>query len=312
MRAERGSVSLVIRCFNEQEHIGALLESLQHQTLRPREIIIVDSGSTDGTLGVVSRFPCLVVHIAPDEFTFGRSLNHGCRAASGDILAFASAHVLPINARWLEELVEPFVTPEVALVYGRQIGNAATRFSEHQVFLKHFPEQSDPDQQGPFCNNANAAIRRTLWERHPYDESLTGLEDLAWGKWARSEGYRLVYRAEAGIIHIHDETAAQIQRRYRREAIALRRIFPDSHMSLLEMFRFLFHSIVVDLRAAWRAQRLLWVLGDILAFRCMQYVGTYGGLHQRSPMTHEMLMRYYYPAHRPIPPRPDGTESQRK
>jgi len=289
-------VSVVIRCFNERRHIGNLLDALRRQTHTPHEVIVVDSGSTDGTLDIVRAHPCRLLQIDPADFTFGRSLNVGCAAATGDVLVIASAHVLPRREDWLARLVAPFAAPDVALVYGRQTGNDLTRFSEHQVFQKHFPPRSDDDQVGPFCNNANAAIRRALWEQHPYDESLTGLEDLAWGKWALSQGHRLVYSAEAEIIHIHDERAPEVYRRYRREAIALRRVVPDSHLSLWEMVRFLTHSVALDLKAAWRTGRLHRVLPQVLVYRAMQYLGTYSGLHYRSPVTHELIMRFYYPA----------------
>jgi glycosyltransferase involved in cell wall biosynthesis len=291
------TISVVIRCFNERKHIGNLLEALGRQRVRAHEIIVVDSGSTDGTLDVVRQFPARIVRISPEEFTFGRSLNRGCAAATGEILVFASAHVLPVNDAWLAQLAAPFRDAEVGLVYGRQVGNGTTSFSEHQVFAKHYPPRSDFDQQAPFCNNANCAVRRSLWEQHQYDELLSGLEDLAWAKWLKALGGRIVYNADGGIIHIHEETARQTMRRYRREAIALRRVFPDSHMSLLEMLRFLVYSIGIDVKAAVRAGRLGSVLADILVYRTVQYVGTYLGLHQRSAVTHQMIMRYYYPAH---------------
>ena len=86
-------LSIVIRCYNEEEHIGRLLSGIMQQTVKDVEVVIVDSGSTDATLSIASRYPVRVVHIAPQEFSFGRSLNRGCAAATGDILVFASAHV---------------------------------------------------------------------------------------------------------------------------------------------------------------------------------------------------------------------------
>src|SRR5687767_8504171 len=126
----------------------------------------------------------------------------------------ASAHVVPCGDDWLAQLTSPFADPRVALVYGRQVGDEQTKFSEQQLFTKQFPPQSNADQRTPFCNNANAAIRRRLWGEHPYDEALSGLEDLAWAKWVVERGYRIAYSAEAAVIHIHDESPAQIKRRY--------------------------------------------------------------------------------------------------
>ncbi|MFO7145096.1 family 2 glycosyl transferase, partial [Arthrospira sp. PCC 8006] len=189
--------SLVIRCYNEEQHIDRLLSGIMQQTLIDREIIIVDSGSTDATVSIASRYPVKIVSIRPEDFSFGRALNLGCRAASGDIIVIASAHVYPLYKDWLENLLYPFQRPEVALVYGRQRGNEITKYSEHQVFAKWFPETPDPSQMHPFCNNANAAIRRQVWEKLPYDETLTGLEDLDWAKRAQRLGYQIAYQPEA-------------------------------------------------------------------------------------------------------------------
>jgi len=116
-------ISVVIRCFNEERHIGRLLTGLLKQTLRPQQIILVDSGSTDATLAIASRFPVEIHAIEPEAFSFGRSLNIGCQAASGDLVAVVSAHVYPIYDTWLEELTAPFADSEVALTYGRQEGD---------------------------------------------------------------------------------------------------------------------------------------------------------------------------------------------
>lgn len=300
MSSDAETVSIIIRCFNEERHIGTLLEQVYRQSGPEPQVIVVDSGSTDGTLDIVSRFPAQLVRVSPSKFTFGYSLNQGCRRATGTYLVFASAHVVPRGHDWLRSLIEPFTDPHVALVYGRQVGDRRTRFSEHQLFAKQFPQQSNANQQSPFCNNANAAIRRSLWLEHPYDEALSGLEDLAWGKWAVERGHRIAYSAEAAIVHIHEESPAQIKRRHMREALALKQIFPDSHVTLWEFAALLLSNVGRDVVSAVRQGRILSVFGDILTFRAMQYWGTYRGMNYRSPLTHELITKFYYP--RPLAP----------
>ena len=148
------------------------------------------------------------------------------------IIVIASAHVYPVYPDWLESLAAPFDDPQVALAYGKQRGSRASRFSEHQVFAHWFPDESTPRQAHPFCNNANAAIRRSLWEINPYDETLTGLEDMAWARWAIEAGHVIAYTAEAEIVHVHHETPRQVYNRYRREAMAFKRIFPEERFGL--------------------------------------------------------------------------------
>src|SRR3954454_6292277 len=113
-------VSLVVRCFNEEAHIGRLLTGAIRQTQPPDEIIVVDSGSTDATLAIASAFDVKVVHIAPGTFSFGGALNRGMETAEGDVAVFASAHVYPVYDTWIERLVEPFEDETIALAYGRQ------------------------------------------------------------------------------------------------------------------------------------------------------------------------------------------------
>lgn len=288
-------VSIVVRCFNEEAHIGRLLDGIMHQTVPDREIIVVDSGSTDGTLEVVARFPARVLHIEPEAFSFGRSLNIGCRAASGEFIAVASAHVYPVFDDWLEQLLAPFADPLVAVAYGRQRGDAGTKYSERQVFASWYPAQSDRAQTHPFCNNANAAVRRSVWERWPYDEELTGLEDLDWAKRVLAQGMRVAYVAEAEVIHVHRETWRQIFLRYRREAIAMRRIFPHERFGLWDVVRFWSRNVASDYAHARRDRELAAQLGSIPLFRLMQFWGTYRGFAQRGPIPAALRRTFYYP-----------------
>ncbi len=151
--------SIVIRCYNEKKHIGRLLHGLMQQTVKKLEIIVVDSGSADGTLAIASRYPVKILNIRPEEFSFGRSLNRGCADARAPYIVIASAHVYPIYKDWVAQLLSAFDNPRVGLVYGKQRGGETTKFSEHQVFARWFPEKSENAQDHPFCNNANAAIR---------------------------------------------------------------------------------------------------------------------------------------------------------
>ena len=289
------TVSIVIRCLNEEEHIGRLLAGIRRQTLQPIEIIIVDSGSTDATLEIASRFSVRILSIEPESFSFGRSLNLGCEAALGEITVIVSAHVYPVYDTWLEELVTGFDDPEVALIYGRQRGDEGARYSERQIMEQWFPARSSRRQEHPFCNNANAAIRRAVWERFPYNEELTGLEDLDWAKRARESGHHISYAAEAPVIHVHRETWGQIINRYRREAIAQRHIYGETRIGLGGAVALAGFNIVMDYYHAARERVLFRNLAAIPAFRSAQFWGTYRGFAQRGPVPSLLKRRFYYP-----------------
>lgn len=288
-------VSIIIRCFNEEKHIGNLINSIKSQAYDNYEIVIVDSGSTDSTIDIVKNYPVKIIRIKPEEFTFGFSLNRGCEAAKGNYLVLASAHVLPFDDKWLDELIRPFKNPDVSVVYGRQIGNNVTKFSEHQVFAQQFPGISNFAQTTPFCNNANCAVRRSIWKDYLYDESLTGLEDLDFGNKVIKNGKLIAYNADAAVYHMHEESAEEIFNRYKREAIALKRIFPDSHLYLLECLYLWLSNLMLDVLRAIKNHKFMRNFSDIIIFRTMQYFGTYSGIHVRSELTREMLMKFYYP-----------------
>lgn len=287
--------SLVIRCFNEEKHIGSLLAGIMSQSVKEVEIILVDSGSTDETLSIAAQYPVKVLHITPEDFSFGHSLNIGCAETCADIIVLASAHVYPVYKDWLEHLTAPFVDPEVALVYGKQRGASDAWYSEQQIYRKWFPDLSIAEQNHPFCNNANAAIRRSLWETLPYNTELTGLEDLEWAKRQFDAGYKIVYSAEAEIVHVHDEQASQIFNRYRREAIAFKKIYPDKNFSIMDcLFLFAANSFSDFCHACRDGVSLRKLLG-IPLFRFMQFWGTYQGYSQKGAVTQALAERFYYP-----------------
>jgi rhamnosyltransferase len=299
--------SIIIRAYNEEVHIRRLLTGITEQTIKNVQIILVDSGSTDRTIEQTNGFPVEVVHIPPQEFSFGRSLNLGISHATADLVVMASAHVYPVYPDWLETLLRPFEDSKVALSYGKQRGSPTTHFSENQIFRHWYPEVSTLRQATPFCNNANAAIRRSLWQEHAYDENLPGLEDLAWGKWAQEQGYTISYVADSEIIHVHNESESGIFNRYRREGMAFKQIYPQEHFRRRDVFRLFWHNSTNDIRVAIQEKSLVKNLGKILRFRWAQFSGTYQGYKQSGPLTWRLKQAFYYP-HRMVV----GEESPKK
>ena len=298
MIAKRGKapqVSIIIRSFNEERHLGALLESIQKQDFQNFEMILVDSGSVDGTLDIAKKFPIQIEHIKSEDFTFGRSLNQGIAAARGEIVVMVSAHVLPTSKAWLSHLIEAFSEPSVAISYGMQRGGLGSKFSEDQHWRHWFPNRSNFDQEQAFCNNANSAIRRSLWKKQAYDEQLTGLEDIAWAAWAKEEGYKIAYVAEAEVAHLHDEKPRQVINRHMREAIALKQILPKSKFTFLNFLSFVGRKSMADMASALRQHVFIKEAMGIFAFRLRQYWGTYRGYQQRGPLSNESMQAFYFP-----------------
>lgn len=287
--------AIVIRAFNEEHHLGRLLEGISHQSVKDVQIVLVDSGSTDRTVDIAQSHGATIVHIKPQDFTFGRSLNLGINAAEAELVIIASAHIYPVYPDWIEEMLKPFDDPSVALVYGKQRGVPGSHFSERQIFNHWYGEVSIPSQEHPFCNNANSAIRKSLWEQNQFNESLPGLEDLAWAKWALDKHYHIAYVAHAEIKHVHQESWQGIKKRYLREGMAFKSIYPQEHFTFFEFIRTFLKNVFSDFAAASRDGVLLKEWRNIVRFRWQQFHGTYLGYKRSGPLTWQLKQSFYYP-----------------
>ena len=290
-------VSFIIRTLNEGLHLGSLLQGIKEQKIDDLEyeIILIDSGSTDRTLNIAESYNCHILHISRDEFSFGRSLNMGCEAASGDILVIISGHCVPADQNWLQNLCQPILDDVAEYTYGRQIGASESQFSECQIFSKYYPEKDNHLDHDFFCNNANAAIQRSAWEAHYFDEDITGLEDMELAKRLISNEGRVRYVPKSTVIHYHDENWAQVKRRFEREAIALKKIMPQVHVSRFDTIRYVFSSIFNDWRRAWQEKVWSDKALDIVLYRFNQYFGAYNGNHEHRELSRKEKEKYFFP-----------------
>ena len=269
--------SIVIRTYNEEKHIGNLLRGISKQDYKDYEIIVVDSGSNDKTLEIAKQFKVKTISIESRDFTWGYALNVGCSESQGKCLVFASAHVLPVDNQWLSNMIAPFKDEKVAMVYGRQTHVEQSKFSEKRDFKKFFSESDiNPNVPVDYANNANAAIRRSLWDDKHFDEYLFGLEDVDWAREMIKQGFVVRYEPKAAIHHIHNEQWPQVFNRYRREAIAAFRIGlkhpPQAELGFFHLFK----NLVADFLSStpnWSPKRL----EEILRFRYYQWKGSRQG-----------------------------------
>ncbi len=155
-------------------------------------------------------------------------------------------------------------------------------------------------QRNPFCNNANAAIRQDLWQELPYDEDLTGLEDTDWAKKIMAKGYKISYSASSEIIHVHNESSSQTYNRYRREAIAMKSIFPSETLSIWDFVRLFACNVIQDWYEALRARKLMKNICSIFTFRLMQFSGARKGFKQNKPVASDLKQTFYYPCNSTI------------
>jgi len=210
------NASIVIRAKNEAKDIGDTLDSIFQQVLVPQfEVIVVDSGSTDRTLEIARQYPTRIIEIPAESFTYGRALNIGIKAASGDQVVALSAHSLPTDKTWLANLLEPFTDPTVGAVYGRHVPRSnATHFELFGMWLSGVTSDKPRRQQRDMMfSNANGAYRRQLALQHPFDEKIPGAEDLAWADWIERQGWVVCYQPTAAVYHSHGESLGRLMQR---------------------------------------------------------------------------------------------------
>jgi rhamnosyltransferase len=178
-------------------------------------VVVVDSGSTDGTQAIVERFPTTLIQIQPEDFTYGYALNLGVANVDAEIVATLSAHSLPANPDWLEQLIEPFAQPRVAGVYGRQFPRSNATILELVGMRLTGVLGGQPRllTTRPLFSNANGAFRRSLWLEHPFDEDIRGAEDIAWVRTMQERGYAIAYQPRAAVFHSHGEPLGKHLRR---------------------------------------------------------------------------------------------------
>lgn len=290
-------VSIIIRTLDEEQHLQALLEAIESQEISGAEVetVVVDSGSADRTLEIAEEYGCRIEQIPRESFSFGNSLNQGCARSRGDVLVFVSGHCVPCDSNWLAELVQPIRENRAHYVYGRQLPGPETRFSEAQLFARQYPEDSDIPQKGIFCNNANAALRRDVWEKFSFSSDCLGLEDMELAKRIISAGHAIGYQASARVFHHHDERWKEVRWRFEREALALQDIMPDVHIGPLDFARYFVSAVLHDLAEARAQGRAIRSLGEIGCFRWQQYLGSYRGNHKQRVLSRHNKDQYFYP-----------------
>jgi rhamnosyltransferase len=194
-------ISIIIRTKNEEKWITLCLNKVFSQTIKDIEVIIVDNNSLDYTLELAKKFPVKVIKIS--NFTPGKAINDGVRASTGEYFVCLSAHCIPKHEKWLENLLRNFKNPNIAGVYGKQEALPFSSDTDKRDLLITFGLDHRIQKKDYFFHNANSMIRRDVWNKIPFNEKVTNIEDRLWGKAVIEAGYNLVYEPEAEVFHYH-------------------------------------------------------------------------------------------------------------
>ncbi len=195
-------ISIIIRTKDEERWITPCLQSVFDQDCKEKfEVIIVDNQSKDKTVEKAKNFKVKVLGV--DEYRPGKALNVGIQASRGDYIACLSAHCIPVNKKWLSKLVSNFKDKKIAGVYGRQEPMSFSSNFDKRDLLITFGLDKRVQVKDSFFHNANSMVRRDVWEKVPFDEKITNIEDRVWAEEVLKKGYNIIYEPDASVYHYH-------------------------------------------------------------------------------------------------------------
>lgn len=299
-------VSVVIPTKNGGVIFEAVLEKVLKQvTPWPFEVLIVDSGSSDGTLEFVKKHPSVrLIEIPSSEFGHGKTRNFAIKNSCGEFIAMITQDALPINNDWLLRLVlAAEQDAKIAGVFGRHIAHSDASFFTRKELEQHFlgflaqPVVRLEDlnrykiDQGYrqflyFFSDNNALIRRAVWESIPYPE-VDFAEDQAWARLIIEAGYSKAYAHEAVVAHSHNYGLIERLQRSFDESYALQRIFGyGGEMKFLNALKAFLAITYRDLTFVFKSNE-----GENVSMRdlapmpfqnLMRMLGAYLGAHGKS------------------------------
>lgn len=191
------------------------------------EVLAVDSGSTDGTLSALGRFPVRLIEVGRGEFDFGLTRDLAYRESGGRFVVNLSQDAVPARADWLEKLVGPLLADsEAAASCGTSIPDPERDYGQfpwerNGYFYFTREMKKFAGKYGKGLSFSNSAVRRSVWERLRFDKQPTG-EDFQFQKKLHERGGRIVFPPDAAVLHHHSYSLGGLYRRCRNEGLALR------------------------------------------------------------------------------------------
>ena len=277
-------VAIAMRSYNDRDVIRGTLEMIQRQTYRNFELWNFDSSSTDGTFEIIQEFndPGRIRQNDSTAYNPGSVLNEAVRTVDGEVVVFINSDATPESEEWLAKLIAPLADPKVGTVYGRQTARPDCRALFIKDTERAFGDGHEAAKWVHFFSMANAAARRDVLERFPFETRVQYSEDIEWSYQLRRSGLEIRYVADAAATHSHNYTLRQSFKRHLGEGKAEAWIFRDGELntSLMRYVLLPFGMEVLrDLRWAVENRSLDAVLHTI-PLRAVQKWGRWRGLRE--------------------------------
>jgi rhamnosyltransferase len=275
--------SIIMRSYNEAWALKDTLPALLAQTFKNWELIVIDSGSTDGSQDLIrAAEPAHFVQITPQDYNPGRVMNQGMALAKADTCIFLNADATPQGPGWLEPLVRALQYPKAAAVFGRQIARPDCWAVYASEYDRCFGPQRSSQRWDHFFSMVSSGLRRDVWSQRGFREDLQYAEDDEYTRWCRARDYDVVYVPDSVVMHSHNYTPEQAYKRAYGDAFAIGKVWEGStarHSWPRSVLLGLARDLWRDGRHALRTGRAS-ELGQSLRIRWNQRCGKYAGMQQ--------------------------------
>ena len=221
------TISVIIPTLNAAEYIENLIEKLNSQTIKPNEIVVVDSESDDNTVDLSQKYDNVrVIEILRKDFDHGGTRDMALKTCDSEFILFTTQDAVPNNEFYIENLLKPFSAPDVAIASGRQIARGDAVLMEKLVREFNYPPQShvrsksDLDKMGIktyFFSDVCSAYRKDIYEQlGGFEHPLKTNEDMFFAAKVIENDYKVAYAADAEVIHSHNFS---LKEQYKRNLI---------------------------------------------------------------------------------------------
>src|SRR3989344_1333424 len=259
-----GKVTLITTVFNEEQSIGAFIESISSQTLVPDEIIIVDGGSTDKTLARIKEKSSsyknqlnIKVLIRKGNRSVGR--NEAINKSINEIIAISDAGCI-IDKKWVQEITNPFKNKKIDVVAGYYKGLASNIFQK--CLIPYVLVMHDKINDKEFLPATRSmALRKSIWKKiGGFGEKFSHNEDYIFANKLKS--------SKARIVFVQNAIVNWIPRKNLKEAFVMffRFALGDAEAGIIRekvlfiITRYLFYLYLISLFALIKSPLLLFLI----------------------------------------------------
>ncbi len=284
-------ISVVIPVKNGGMDLVRCIDAIARQRVEEQvEVVVVDSGSSDGSAERARRLGALVHHVPPDEFHHGGTRNLGVELSRGETLVFTSQDAVAASENWLALLTAPLGGKATAGVYGRQLPHEDASPPERYFldFLygptartQRMAERGHLTFEETLFSNVNSAIPRDVWERFPFAEDVVMSEDQEWSRRVLLAGMSVVYEPDASVHHSHAYSMRDAVRRFFDSGVSAERSYAsDDRASGRALRKAGLTYATGELRWLWNTEQRRWI-PYVAAYELAKFVGLQLGRRHR-------------------------------